>query len=190
MTAIPRSRIITSARPSRSIWRALAAALFFLPVLPLAVLAGASADASDTAGEIGTRKGWRVYLADACSDTLAASVPDIIPSVERTLKADEWRIDHADASRGDVVTSWKRIQHPLARILLGKIEARCAVVVRPLDPRRTVVTIQGGIASREDVSANPALVLARHAYRNATLGWQRELRDDLTAHRELVVGTP
>ncbi len=156
----------------------------------MAALAGAPADASDTASAIGTRKGWKVYLADACSDTLSAAMPDILPSVERTLKADDWRIEHSDASRGDVVTSWKRIQHPLAKILLGKVEARCAVTLRPLDPRRTVVTIQGGISSREDVSANPALVLARHAYRNATQVWQRELRNDLTAHRELVVGTP
>ncbi len=156
----------------------------------MATLAGAPADPSDTASEIGTRKGWKVYLADACSDTLAAAMPDILPSVERTLKADDWRIEHSDASRGDVVTSWKRIQHPLAKILLGKVEARCAVTLRPLDPRRTVVTIQGGISSREDVSANPALVLARHAYRNATQVWQRELRNDLTARRELVVGTP
>ncbi len=190
MTPIPRPRISTGRRPSRPIWRALAAAFFFLPALPVAALAGPPGDASDAASEIGSRKGWNVYLADACSDTLAAAVPDIIPSVERTLKADDWRIEHSDASRGNVVTSWKRIQHPLAKILLGKVEARCAVVLRPLDARRTVVTIQGGIASREDVSANPALVLARHAYRSATQVWQRELRDDLTAHRELVVGTP
>ena len=168
----------------------MAAVLALLPALPSHGHATTTFARPDPLRGIGTRKGWNVFLADACTDTLAAPLNDVVPSVEWTLKADDWRIDHTDAARGDVLTSWKRIQHPLAKMLLGHIEGRCAVWLRPLDDARTVVTIQGGIASRQDISANPALVLAQHAYRNATRDWQRELRSDLSARQELRASTP
>lgn len=139
----------------------------------------------DTARAIGDRHGWVISLAEPCRDTLDARVPDVVGAAVRCLQADDWHVETRDRGRGDLVTAWKELHHPLARILMGRVDARCAVAVRSIDDGRTMVVFQGALASREPLDGNPALRLAMNKYRDAAHGWQREVRGDLAAHRLL-----
>ncbi|HEX7078158.1 MAG TPA: hypothetical protein VF363_07045 [Candidatus Eisenbacteria bacterium] len=168
-------------------------ALRILP-LALALLAGSGAspasvdglaEPADTARAIGGRSGWIVSLAEPCRDTLAAPAADVIDAAERCLEADDWRVQSRDRSQGDLVTGWKEFHHPLARLLLGRVDARCAVAIRSLDDERTLVVFQGALASRERLDGNPAFTLAMHKYRDAARDWQREVRGDLSIRRVL-----
>ncbi|MGH7682368.1 MAG: hypothetical protein ACRENN_10335 [Candidatus Eiseniibacteriota bacterium] len=168
-------------RPLHVIGHGLIGAILFAAPggLPLAHASATSPSDSETSQQIGERRGWNVYLAEACADTVPAEIDDVVGAVRRTLEADQWHIEHADASTGHVVTRWKKIQHPLARLLLGPVEARCAVAAIPFGPGLTIVMFQGGIASRDDIAQNPGLVLAKRAYRNAARDWQADLLADL-----------
>jgi len=108
-----------------------------------------------------------------------------MPAVERTFEADRWRVQKRDPRNGVVVTAWKPIQHALVRLIAGKIEARCAVTVRPLEPGRTVVVFQAAISSRKNIEHNPAFGLAKGAYQKASRNWQKKLRADLARHGAL-----
>ncbi len=143
---------------------------------------GPGAGPPTTADAIGTRRGWTVTLAEPCADTIRAPWNDVMPAVGRTFEADHWRIEKKDLRNGVIVTSWKPIQHALVRLVVGKIEARCAVTARPLDPDRTVVVFQAGIASRKSIAQNPALGLAKSASQKASQNWQKKLRADLVRH--------
>lgn len=137
------------------------------------------------AAEIGTRPGWNVILAEPCADTLPVPWKKVMPAVERTFEADNWRIERKDPWNGAVVTRWKPIHHALVTSLAGKIEARCAVSVRELRHDRTLVVFQAGIASRKDLSHSPALGFAKRASRKASQKWQEKLRADLSRHGAL-----
>ncbi|MGE5175961.1 MAG: hypothetical protein ACM3JJ_06245 [Hyphomicrobiales bacterium] len=178
-------------------WPGRAESLSYALAVSLLALTGAAPappaatpDPPDTAGAIGSRHGWIVSLAEPCRDTLDAPAPDVVQAAERCLEADDWHVDTRDRDRGDLVTRWKELKHPLARILMGHVEARCAVAVRPIEDGRTMVVFQGAIASRETLEGNPAYRLAMKQYRNAAHGWQREVRGDLALHHRLGGGTP
>ena len=140
---------------------------------------GRGAERPNTANQIGKRRGWNVVLAEPCLDTLPVPPGDVIPAVVSTFKADNWRVQGEDHRRGDFVTEWKPIRHPLVSLFAGKIEARCAVSLRPLGSGRTLVVFQGGIASRKSIAHNPALGFAKRAYRKASQDWQDKLRAEV-----------
>lgn len=144
-----------------------------------------AAQAPDTARAIGDRNGWIVSLAVPCRDTLDAPLPDVVGAAVRCLEADDWRVEKGDRARGDLVTAWKELRHPMAKILMGRVDARCAVAVRPIEDGRTMVVFQGALASRESLEGNPALRLAMNKYRDAAHDWQREVRGDLAIRRLL-----
>ena len=129
-------------------------------------------------------------LAEPCADTLPVPWNDVMPAMERTFEADHWRIERKDMRNGTIVTSWKPIQHALVRLVAGKIEARCAATARPLEPERTVVVFQAGIASRKNITHNPAFGLAKGAYEKASRNWQKKLRADLIRHHALNAPNP
>ena len=133
----------------------------------------------NTAAQIGTRRGWNVFLAEPCSDTLPAPWREVIPAVKPTFQSEDWRVQRSNLEKGDFVTSWKPIRHILVRLFAGRIEARCAVSIRPIDPSRTLVVFQGGIASRRDIAHSPALRSAKNAYRKACRDWQGKLRAEV-----------
>jgi hypothetical protein len=144
----------------------------------------------NTAAEIGTRRGWFVILAEPCADTLSYPWQEVIPAVEQTLRADHWRIQRADPGAGVILTQWKRIRHPLVRLFAGGVEARCAVNIRALNPTRTLVVFQGGLASRRDLGRSAALGLAQRAYRNASRDWRDELRAEVRRLHALHASKP
>ncbi|HKW50103.1 MAG TPA: hypothetical protein VJQ53_00050 [Candidatus Eisenbacteria bacterium] len=151
---------------------------------------GRGAGPSSAADEIGTRSGWSVTLAEPCADTLPVPRDDVLPAVERTFEADHWRIQKKDPRNGVVVTAWKPIQHVLVKLVAGKIEARCAVTVRPLERDRTIVVFQAGIASRKSIAHNPGFGMAKGAYQKASRNWQKKLRADLIRHHKLDAPNP
>jgi len=169
----------------RSRLRILTLASFLAIVVALISGCGRGAGPPSTAHEIGTRRGWNVTLAEPGADTLPAPQSVVMPAVERTFAAEQWRIQKKDPRNGVVVTGWKPIQHALVRLVAGKIEARCAVIVRPLNADRTIVVFQAGLASRKSIAHNPAFGLAKGASQKASRNWQEKLRADLIRHHAL-----
>ena len=108
-----------------------------------------------------------------------------MPAVKRTFESEDWRIEWKDPSDGVIVTAWKPIRHFLVRTFVGKIEARCAVTIRPLGPDRTLVVFQAAIASRKSLENNRALGLAKRSGQKASRKWQEKLRADLVRHHVL-----
>ena len=150
----------------------------------IATLAGCGHEGPpNAADQIGTRRGWNVFLAEPCSDTLSFPWREVVSAVEPTFRAEDWHIQRANRERGDFLTAWKPIRHALVRIFMGKIEARCAVSVRPLGSNRTLVVFQGGIASRRDIARSPALQSAKNTYRKACSDWQDKLRAEVLRRR-------
>ncbi len=164
-----------------------ACSILFLIFAASALSAAQPLPVPASASSIGTRRGWNVFLAEPCADTVSAKLGDVVPAIRRTLEADEWRIERADVRTGEVRTRWKELHHPLVRMLMGRIEARCAVDARPFQSGETIVIFQGGIAAKEHIEDNPGLVLAKRAYRNAARDWRTELRADLARRNELRV---
>jgi hypothetical protein len=145
---------------------------------------------SSTAAAIGTRPGWNVILAEPSADTLPVPWREVIPAVKRTFKAEHWRVERKDPWDGTLVTRWKPIQHALVKVFAGKIEARCAVSVQPLESSRTLVTFQAGIASRKSLTHSPALGLAKRSSQKASRKWLEKLRADLHRHGALEAAKP
>jgi hypothetical protein len=125
---------------------------------------------------------WHVYLAEAETDTLAAPADQVRPAAARAFTDDHWTIS-GESTSVRVVTGWKAFHHPLARLLLGDLRARCVVDMRALGADRTLVRFQGGLASQSDVAANPAFAAAQIAYRTAVKGWYRDVREGIAGGR-------
>lgn len=154
----------------------------FLPAASMLLLAllgsGLTAQAAD---QPASRP--RVVLGEVRADTLEATPQEIRPAAERALTKDHWVI--AASSTGcRLVTEWKDFRHPLARLLAGKLRARCVVDIQPLDERLTIVRFQGGLASTEgDVEENPVFVLAQSSYRGAVQDFYQALQAGIAEQR-------
>ena len=121
----------------------------------------------------------RVVLADASRDTLDYERRDAIPAAIEALASDGWTIQRADTLSGRIVTHWKPLKHVLARLLLGQVMARCVVDLVPLGDGRTQITIQGGLASAQDLALNPSYGAAKAIYHGATVKWIGNVRHAL-----------
>jgi hypothetical protein len=123
----------------------------------------------------------KVAFAGANRDTLPFDWRDVYPVAIAELEASDWTIQRADTVARRVVTHWKPMKHPLARILLGSVMARCVVDVLPLADGRTELTIQGGLASASDIERNPGYGAAKAVYRGATQRWAGRVLATLNA---------
>ena len=114
-----------------------------------------------------------VVIAGAASDTLAWDMSEVLPVAISELEKNDWTIQRADSSAGAhrLVTRWKPLKHALARALLDGVMARCVVDLSPMPGNRTVVTIQGGLASRDDLEGSPVYPVAQTTYRQAAERW-------------------
>ncbi len=121
----------------------------------------------------------RVVLAGANRDTLDYDRRDAIPAAIAALESDGWTIQRADTLSGRIVTHWKPLKHVLARLLLGQVMARCVVDLVPLGDGRTQITIQGGLASEQDLALNPSYGAAQAIYHGATVKWIGNVRHAL-----------
>ncbi len=127
---------------------------------------------------------WQVYMAEVRIDTLAAPVGVVLPAAEQALTDDHWKLSR-DCTPARLVTDWKDLQHPLARLLMGHVRARCVVDLRALGPSRTLVRFQSGMASQSNLRANPAFAAAQLAYRSAVDNWYRDVRAAVAAQRQM-----
>jgi hypothetical protein len=125
------------------------------------------------------------------ADTIQATPREVRPAAQRALEKDRWVVA-SSSTDARVVTEWKAMSHPLARLLLGNIRARCVVDIQPLDERMTIVRFQGGIASPDDIEGNPAFTAAQSQYRDAVANFYRDLAEGIAVARnaEPVARTP
>lgn len=133
-------------------------------------------------GSSGPRHGRSVHHAGARSDTLDHPWREVLPVAIDQLKKDDWQIQRADTAAGRIVSRWKPLKHLLARLFLGGVMARVVVDVTPLGPSRTAVTIRGGLASDDDLEANPGFHTAQSAYMGAAKRWLERVRRALDEH--------
>jgi hypothetical protein len=150
------------------------------PVGGLFILTGAcvfSVTAPAFAGAPAPASKARVVLGEMRADTLEATPQEVRPAAERALTRDHWVISPS-STNARVVTEWKEFHHPLARLLVGKLCARCVVDILALDDRLTIVRFQGGLASPDGgMEENPVFAVAQSSYRVAV----QDFYHDLTA---------
>ena len=124
-----------------------------------------------------------VVVAGAASDTLAWDLDEVLPIAIAELEKDDWKIQRADSVDGAhrIVTRWKPLKHALARVLLEGVMARCVVDLVPAEGGRTVLTIQGGLTSKDDLENSAAFPVARTTYRQAAERWLGRVAGSLEA---------
>ena len=124
-----------------------------------------------------------VVVAGAATDTLAWELDQVLPVAIAELEKDDWKIQRSDSADGAcrIVTRWKPLKHSLARMLLEGVMARCVVDLVPAEGGRTVVTLQGGLTSRNDLENSAAFPLARTTYRQAAERWLSRVEGTLEA---------
>ena len=124
-----------------------------------------------------------VVIAGAASDTLRWDMDEVLPVAIAELEKNDWTILRADSATGShrIVTRWKPLKHLLARALLDGVMARCVVDLAPASGNRTVVTIQGGLASRSDLEGSAAFPVAQATYRQAAERWLSRVEGTLEA---------
>jgi hypothetical protein len=140
--------------------------LFLLGIL---VAAGSASFA-----RAGTPAHPHVFFGEVKADTVEATLEDVFPEAIKAFTDDGWTAKR-DSLHSAVVTDWRDFHHPLAKLLYGKLMARCEVEIRALGADRTVLFFRGGIASPSDIESNPAFVLAKAAYYEAVRGYYRDL---------------
>ena len=174
----------------RRVGRALAWTTFILPLLaaagqPLPARADKAPPTADGLPATNPKHPWKLFLGTPRVDTLAFAPRDVIPVARRQFLADEWQIFSLDPGRGEIVTKWKPMHHPLLLLFMGHVNARCTVTLRPLDRNRTRMVFQGDLASHRDLQGNPMLGAAKRAYAKAERKYVAEVRDYLNTHRNL-----
>jgi hypothetical protein len=148
-----------------------------------------AAAGSGSAGPSAAAARPRVFLGDVRADTLQATPQEVRPAAALALEKDHWVISPSSTGT-HVVTEWKDFSHPLARLLMGKLRARCVVDIQPLDDRLTLVRFQGGIASETDVQENPVFSVAQSTYRGAVQDFYHDLATGIAQERSATPSKP
>ena len=174
----------------RVMLRTGAFSLILFASLPLQVLARDGPAGSNGLPRANPRHPWKSLPGAPRVDTLSFPARDVIPAARRALEADRWKIFTMDAARGEIVTTWKALRHPLLWLFMGTVHARCTVNIRPLGPDRTRMVFQGDLASHRDLKRNPMLGAAKRAYAKAARDWAGDVRQDLYDHRRLSAAHP
>jgi hypothetical protein len=153
----------------------------FSPLLLAAVLACGLRPPSAHAADVPRH----VVVAGAASDTLAGPWNEVLPVAIAELEKNEWVIQRMDSTAATrrLVTRWKPLKHRLARVFLGNVLARCVIDLEPVEGGRTLVTMQGGLASDQDLERNPGFPAAQATYRRAAEKWLTGVRTELAARR-------
>jgi len=128
---------------------------------------------------------WKVFSGTPRVDTLFFTPRDIIPVACRQFATDRWQVFSVDVDRGQIVTRWKPMHHPLLLLFMGHVSARCTVTMQPLGRNCTRMMFRGDLASHRDLKGNPMLGAAKRAYAKAACDYVMEVRDYLNTHRRL-----
>lgn len=147
--------------------------LLLVPVASLACL---------TAAQAATPPKGHLYVSEGRADTLVATPAEVFPAAEKALTDDRWVLS-GNTEPHKIVTQWKEFRHPLARLVMGNLHARCVVDIQALDETRTVVRFRSGLASDKDIESNPAFGLAQTTFRNAVDGFYRDLAAGIEERR-------
>ena len=146
-------------------------------LLPIALLAALGAPCALAAAAPEAEPRSKVVVAGAARDTLPYQWEDVLPVAIGQLALNEWTIQRSEtlvvgsgAPGQRLVTRWKPLKHMLARAFFGDLRARCVVDLVPAGTG-TIVSIQGGLTSAEDLEANPGFPLAQTTYRRAAEKW-------------------
>lgn len=129
-----------------------------------------------------------VFFGEVKADTVIATPEQVFPEAVKAFTDDGWTA-RRDTVKSLIVTDWREFHHPLAKLLYGKLMARCEVEIKALDATRTVLLFRGGIASPSDIESNPAFALAKAAYYEGVQGYFRDLHTGL-ADRQRSKGNP
>jgi len=147
--------------------------VFLVPLASVACL---------TVAHAATPPKGHLYVSEARADTLVATPAEVFPAAEKALTDDHWVLSQ-DSQPNKIVTQWKEFRHPLARLLMGNLHARCVVDIRALDGTRTVVSFRSGLASQKDIESNPAFGLAQSTFRSAVEDFYRDLAAGIEENR-------
>jgi hypothetical protein len=128
---------------------------------------------------------WVVTPGVPLVDTLSFSPHDIIPAACRQFGEDGWQIYSMNEKRGEIVTMWKQMHHPLIRILMGRINARCTVTLTRLGPSRTRLMFQGDLSAHHPLEHNMMFGAAKREYAKAARNYTDEVNEYLVSHRRL-----
>ncbi len=158
--------------------------LILIAALPLPALAK-GAPGPDGLPETSPEHPWKLSSGSPRVDTLSFAPRDVIPAARRQLESDRWQIFTLNEGRGEIVTRWKPMHHPLLFVFMGHVSARCTVTMRPLGRNRTRMVFRGDLASHRDLEGNPMLGAAQRAYAKAASDYAAEVRDFLNARRRL-----
>ena len=168
----------------------LAILLMFFAFLPGQALAHDGPPGPDGLPEASSRHAWKYFQGASRADTVAAAWREVLPAARRALEEDDWTIFTSDTARGELVTTWKALHHPLLWLFVGKVEARCTVEVRSLGPCRTRIALQGALASHHDIESSPIFGRAKRAYATAARKFHGVVRQDLSDRRLLCAAVP
>ena len=123
---------------------------------------------------------WKFFSGAPRIDTLSFATADIMPAARRQLELDKWKIFAFDPGRGQIVTMWKSLRHPLLWLFMGKVRAQCTVKLQSLGPGRTRMLFQAALASHRELGGNPMLGAAMRAYAKAAHDYEAEVRSFLS----------
>ena len=170
------------ARPTSFRGQFLAAvALILITCAPARVLAHDGPPGPDGLPPARPKHPWKIFSGVPRVDTLAYPQRDVLPAARRQFERDNWQIYTSDATRGEIVTKWKTLHHPLLAIFMGKVRARCTVVVEPLGSDRSRMVFQGDLVSHRDLSRSPFIGASKRAYANAARDYATKVRRNLYA---------
>ena len=162
-----------------------AIALTFFATFPLPLFAGDGPPGPDGLPPTTRKHPWRIFAGEPRIDTLSFAPRDVVPAARKQLEADRWVIYSLDANRGEIVTKWKAMHHPLLWLFMGGVRARCTVELSPVGPDRTRMVFRGDLVSHRDLTHNPMLGAARKAYAKAASNYRGELSAYLRDHARL-----
>ena len=126
---------------------------------------------------------WKYVLGVPQVYTLAFAPRDVLPAALHQFQRDHWLIYATDARDGRIITLWKPMRHPLVRLFMGSVHARCTVTMKPLGRTGTRMIFQGDLASHRDLQRNPMFGAAQHEYVKGARQYAAEVREYLESNR-------
>jgi len=167
------------------LWTGFILPLMVVAALPLTAQAKGDPPGPDGLPRTNPKHPWRLFSGSPRVDTLSFAPRDVLQAARKQFESDRWQIFSLDPSRGEIVTRWKPMHHPLLLIFMGHVNARCTVTLQPLDRNRTRMVFRGDLTSHRDLEGNPMLGAAKRAYAKAARNYVTEMRRSLNAHRQL-----
>jgi len=125
---------------------------------------------------------WQYVHGTPQVDTLSYAPRDVLPAALHQFQTDHWEIYTTDPRDIRIVTLWKPMHHPLVRLFMGSVNARCTVTIKPVGRTRTELVFQADLASHHDLERNPMYGTAKKEYVKSARHYALEVREYLETH--------